>query len=52
MGEASRIVLASFELGTDVKAVRHPDRYSDSRGSVMWERVMRRIAEREARDGV
>ena len=48
MREASKIVLGGFELGTDVKVVRYPDRYSDDRGAVMWERVMRLIAEREA----
>ena len=47
MAEASRIVLDGFELGTDVKIVRYPDRYADDRGVVMWERVMRLIAERE-----
>ena len=52
MGEASKIVLAGFELGTDAKIVCYPDRYSDDRGAVMWERVMRHIAEREARDGI
>jgi DNA polymerase I len=52
MAEASRIVLGGFELGTDVEVVRYPDRYSDSRGDVMWERVMRLIAEREGGDGV
>ena len=39
MAEASRAVLAGFELGTDVKVVRWPDRYSDPRGREMWERV-------------
>src|SRR4029450_12426214 len=29
MREASSIVLAGFELGTDVKTVRYPDRYAD-----------------------
>ena len=43
MREASRVVLAGFELGTDVKLVKHPDRYEDPRGGVMWERVMRLI---------
>jgi hypothetical protein len=37
--EASRAVLAGFELGTDVKVVRWPDRYMDPRGRVMWDRV-------------
>ena len=43
MGEASRAVLAGFELRTDVEIVRYPDRYSDPRGRVMWDRVMRLI---------
>ena len=48
MAKASRIVLAGFELRSDVKFVRHPDRYRDSRGALMWDRVMRLIAQREA----
>jgi hypothetical protein len=32
MREASSIVLDGFELGTDVKVVRYPDRYMDKRG--------------------
>jgi DNA polymerase I len=39
MAEASRLVLAGFELGTDVKVVRWPDRYADPRGNEMWNRV-------------
>jgi hypothetical protein len=39
MAEASRFVLAGFELATDVKVVRWPDRYSDPRGTEMWDRV-------------
>jgi len=39
MAEASRLVLAGFELGTDVKIVRWPDRYADPRGNEMWGRV-------------
>jgi DNA polymerase family A len=45
MGEASAVVLAGFELGTDVKIVRYPNRYSDPRGEVMWARVMKLIGE-------
>jgi hypothetical protein len=41
MAEASTAVLSGFELGTDVKIVRYPDRYSDPRGEVMWARVMK-----------
>jgi hypothetical protein len=40
MAEASRIVLDGFELRTDATVVRHPDRYMDERGTVMWDRVM------------
>ena len=47
MAEASRIVLDGFELRTDVSIVRFPDRYSDPRGVVMWDRVMKLIAQRE-----
>jgi hypothetical protein len=39
MREASCVVLNGFELGSDTKVVRHPDRYMDERGAVMWERV-------------
>jgi DNA polymerase-1 len=47
MREASRIVLNGFELGTDAVVVRHPDRYMDERGTIMWNRVMKLIDERE-----
>ena len=40
MVEASRIVLGGFELGSDVKVTRHPDRYVDKRGAEMWNQVM------------
>jgi hypothetical protein len=39
MAEASRLVLAAFELATDVKIVRWPGRYMDPRGREMWARV-------------
>jgi hypothetical protein len=39
MREASEIVLAGFALRTEAKVVRHPDRYTDARGWVMWEAV-------------
>ena len=39
MAEASRIVLDGFMLKTDATVVRYPDRYSDPRGQVMWNRV-------------
>jgi DNA polymerase-1 len=48
MREASRIVLDGFELGTDATVVRHPDRYMDERGTVMWQRVMALVDRAEA----
>jgi len=45
MAEASRMVLGGFELGTDVKITRSPDRYMDERGAVMWSRVGRLIGD-------
>ena len=48
MREASRIVLNGFELGTDATVVRHPDRYMDERGTVMWKRVMTLMDRAEA----
>ena len=48
MAEASRIILKGFEVRTDVKVVRWPDRYMDPRGRVMWERVMKLIGEGNA----
>jgi hypothetical protein len=47
MAEASRIVSNGFELGTDVKIVRYPDRYMDERGTVMWDRVMKLISNQQ-----
>jgi len=39
MAEACRAVLGRFELGSDAKVIRYPDRYVDPRGEVMWDRV-------------
>lgn len=39
MREASELVLPGFPLRTDAKVVRHPDRYADDRGRVMWRTV-------------
>jgi DNA polymerase family A len=44
MAEASRIILAGFELRTDATLIRHPNRYQDPRGAVMWDRVSRLVA--------
>jgi DNA polymerase I-like protein with 3'-5' exonuclease and polymerase domains len=49
MAEASRIVLAGFELATEVKVVAWPDRYEDPRGARMWAEVMALIAEIRAK---
>jgi len=49
MRTASRIVLGGLELRTDADIIRYPSRYSDPRGTVMWERVGGLLAEqREA----
>jgi DNA polymerase I len=47
MAEASRHVLAGFELNTDVKIVRWPDRYMDPRGVEMWSRVCDLVSKAE-----
>lgn len=39
MREASAAVLDGFELRSDAKVIRHPERYSDPRGERMWETV-------------
>jgi DNA polymerase I-like protein with 3'-5' exonuclease and polymerase domains len=41
MAEASRVVLDGFELGSEVKEVRYPNRFMDKRGEVMWNKVMK-----------
>lgn len=41
MCRASQAVLGGFPLRTEVKIVRHPDRYTDPRGTRMWETVNR-----------
>jgi DNA polymerase I len=46
MAEASRVVLDGLELRTDAKRVVYPDRYTDPRGAVMWNRVTGLIAAR------
>jgi len=43
MAEASRIVLDGFELTTDVKIVRYPNRYMDGRGRRMWDEIWQLI---------
>jgi hypothetical protein len=48
MAKASRAVLDGFELRSEATLVYHPQHYQDPRGIVMWERVLRLIAAREA----
>jgi hypothetical protein len=48
MCEASRVVLGGFELTTDTAVFRHPDRYMDERGKIMWDKVMRLLDLAEA----
>jgi DNA polymerase-1 len=47
MREASRITLGGFELESDAKVLRYPERYMDKRGTVMWGAVMRLLDEIE-----
>jgi hypothetical protein len=47
MREASQIVLGSFELRSDAKVIRYPERYSDKRGVAMWEATMKLLDEIE-----
>lgn len=45
MAEASRAVLDGFEIRTDAKLVKYPDRFMDERGRVMWAKVDRLVSE-------
>jgi DNA polymerase I len=49
MAEASRAVLDGFELGTDAKIIRYPDRYMDDRpgSGEMWDRVWELVRNEE-----
>src|SRR5262249_17885757 len=54
MRRASRVILNptaddTFELRTDAKIIRYPDRFTDSRGAELWDPVLRRRAERQRR---
>jgi len=51
MNEASRAVLDGFELRTDVRVVKYPDRFMDDRGAVMWQRVMQLLARCQQSEG-
>ena len=47
MAEAGRVVLDGFNLRSDAEIVRHPDRYCDARGEMMWDTVMGILDEME-----
>jgi hypothetical protein len=54
MRRASRVILnptadGTIELRTDAKIIRHPGRYTDGRGTELWETVLRLLAERRER---
>jgi hypothetical protein len=51
MAEASRAVLAGFELATEPKSTVYPDRYMDERGATMWRRVIDLAADNAQRQG-
>src|SRR5262249_53178192 len=51
---ASRVILnppadGTFELRTDVKIIRYPDRFIDPRGTELWETVLKLLVERRQR---
>jgi DNA polymerase I-like protein with 3'-5' exonuclease and polymerase domains len=48
MAEASRVVLQGFELRSDSKIVRYPDRYMDPRGEETWGMVQEVVESLEA----
>jgi DNA polymerase I len=54
MRRASRVILnptadGTIELRTDVKIIRYPNCFTDSRGTELWETVLRLLAERRQR---
>ena len=48
LAEASRIVLDGFQLATDAKVVRAPDRWRDPRGAAVWQAVEQALEEEAA----
>lgn len=45
MAQASRTVLGGFELRTEAKLFRYPERFQDERGVAMWDTVWQLIEE-------
>jgi hypothetical protein len=48
MAEASRVVLDGFEIRTEAKITRYPERFTDKRGTRMWNVVTQLVEEAEA----
>jgi DNA polymerase I len=48
MAEASRVVLDGFEIRTEAKITRYPERFTDKRGVRMWNTVTQLVEEAEA----
>jgi hypothetical protein len=48
MTRSARVVLG-FELRTDAKIIKHPNRYVDDRGQKIWDMVLRLLDERRRR---
>jgi hypothetical protein len=46
MRAASRVVLLGFEVRTDAKIVKFPDRYDEPRGELMWRKITEILARR------
>ena len=51
MAEASAAVLGGFELRSDARLIRYPDRYHDQRGAQMWNKVREIIEEPDLAPG-
>jgi hypothetical protein len=54
MRRSSRVIFnptadGTFELRTSVKIIRYPDRFTDPRGTELWDTVLKLLAERRAR---
>lgn len=49
---ASAQVLGGFELRSDVKLIRSPDRYIDGRGKELWDTVVKFISAKSKRENV
>jgi len=48
MAEASQVVLNGFEVRTEAKVTRYPERFTDARGTRMWDVAAQLIEEAEA----